>query len=220
MTNKCLCFCIFCVCVCVCVCVCRSGGWRKGENQWRIQRGIRNAPSFGPNSFIFKQFSANIWQNNRFFALISGVGASPLGNPGSATGHFLSRLKSLPAHFFPATRFPDRRLVCVMLLQMEHTHTPTHTDTHTDTHTQTHTHTPGGSRGGAASEAKICEHSQAESCEWSKRSRADSCALEAFEFLMLKYAFFHILETHFLSLLAASSTFQHQKLIKIVLQSI
>ena len=51
-------------------------------------------------------------------------------------------------------------------------------------------------RGGPASEAKSCRRSEA-SILW-LGSRARLRALEAFGFLMLKYAFSHILETLFL----------------------
>ena len=57
------------------------------------------------------------------------------------------------------------------------------------------------SRGAPASEAESCRRSGAESCERSKLSAAGVQghlrALEAFEFLVLKYAFSHILEPLF-----------------------
>ena len=49
---------------------------------WRIQGGGRDArPPWGPNSFIFMQFSAENLQNNPNL----GLGAPPRENPGSAT---------------------------------------------------------------------------------------------------------------------------------------
>ena len=55
---------------------------------------------------------------------------------------------------------------------------------------------PGFGQGGArTSEVKSCQCSKAESCERSKQSVARKQALEAFGFLMFKYAFSHILET-------------------------
>ena len=63
--------------------------------------------------------------------------------------------------------------------------------------------------GAPASEAKSCQCSKVESHEQSKPFVAGVQGplrvLEAFEFLMLKYAFSHILETLFLSFLTASS---------------
>ena len=56
-------------------------------------------------------------------------------------------------------------------------------------------------QGGPASEAKSCQSSGAESCEWSKlamaRVQGFYVGQEAFGFLLLKYAFSHILETLF-----------------------
>ena len=64
--------------------------------------------------------------------------------------------------------------------------------------------------GGPASEAESCRHSEAESRERSEHSaagvRARLRALEAFGFLMLKYAFSHILETPFLLFLTSILT--------------
>ena len=57
------------------------------------------------------------------------------------------------------------------------------------------------SRGGPASEAKSCRHSEVELCE-----RSELRGVEAFGFLMLKYAFSHILETLFLSFLTSILT--------------
>ena len=70
---------------------------------------------------------------------------------------------------------------------------------------------PGFGQGGApASETESCRHSEAESRERSKHSAAGSRArlraLEAFGFLMLKYAFSHILETLFLLFLTSILT--------------
>ena len=66
-------------------------------------------------------------------------------------------------------------------------------------------------KGGApASEAESCRHSEAESRERASilrpGSRARLRALEAFGFLMLKYAFSHILETLFLLFLTSILT--------------
>ena len=66
-------------------------------------------------------------------------------------------------------------------------------------------------KGGApASAAESCRRSEAESRERSEQyaagSRALKRALEAFGFLMLKYAFSHILETLFLSFLTSILT--------------
>ena len=61
-----------------------------------------------------------------------------------------------------------------------------------------------GQRGGPASEAESCRRSEA-SILW-LGSRACLRALEAFGFLMLKYAFSHILETLFLSFLTSILT--------------
>ena len=60
-------------------------------------------------------------------------------------------------------------------------------------------------KGGPASEAKSCRHSEV---ELRKRSelKASLRALEAFGFLMLEYAFSHILETLFLSFLTSILT--------------
>ena len=58
--------------------------------------------------------------------------------------------------------------------------------------------------GGPASEAESCRHSEA-SIPW-LGSRSRLRALEAFGFLMLKYAFSHILETLFLLFLTSIST--------------
>ena len=64
--------------------------------------------------------------------------------------------------------------------------------------------------GGPASEAESCRHSEAESRERSEHSAAGSRthlrAREAFGFLMLKYAFSHILETLFLLFLTSILT--------------
>ena len=63
--------------------------------------------------------------------------------------------------------------------------------------------------GAPASEAESCRHSEAESCERSEHSAArvqGPLALEAFGFLMLKYAFSHILETLFLLFLTSILT--------------
>ena len=63
---------------------------------------------------------------------------------------------------------------------------------------------PGFGQGGApASEAESCRHSEEESCEQSEQSVA---RVLAFGFLMLKYAFSHILETLFLSFLTSILT--------------
>ena len=59
-------------------------------------------------------------------------------------------------------------------------------------------------KGGPASEAESCPHSETESRKRSEQSAAR--ALEAFGFLMLKYAFSHILETLFLSFLTSILT--------------
>ena len=60
---------------------------------------------------------------------------------------------------------------------------------------------PGFCQGGPASEAKSCQSSGAESCEWSELSMARVQGLyvgpEPLGFLLLKYAFSHILETPF-----------------------
>ena len=48
-------------------------------------RGAPGTTPRGQNSFIFMQFSANIWQNNRLAHPPLAL-ALPLGNPGSATG--------------------------------------------------------------------------------------------------------------------------------------
>ena len=59
-----------------------------------------------------------------------------------------------------------------------------------------------GQGGGPGPEAESCRHSEAELCEQSEQFVAGVQgllkALEAFGFLMLKYAFSHILETLFL----------------------
>ena len=62
--------------------------------------------------------------------------------------------------------------------------------------------------GGPASEAESCRRSEAESRERSEHSAAGVHlrALEAFGFLMLKYAFSHILETLFLLFLTSILT--------------
>ena len=54
-------------------------------NHWRIQGGApgMRAPPWGPNSFIFMQFSAKMWK----IIAILGVGAPPGENPGSATAN-------------------------------------------------------------------------------------------------------------------------------------
>ena len=70
---------------------------------------------------------------------------------------------------------------------------------------------PGFGQGGApASEAESCRHSKAESRERSEHSAAGVQGplkgLEAFGFLMLKYAFSHILETLFLLFLTSILT--------------
>ena len=70
---------------------------------------------------------------------------------------------------------------------------------------------PGFGQGGApASEAESCRHSKAESHERSEHSAAGVQGplkgLEAFGFLMLKYAFSHILETLFLLFLTSILT--------------
>ena len=59
------------------------------------------------------------------------------------------------------------------------------------------------SRGGPASEAESCRHSRAYSCEQSELSVVGVQGL--LEFLMLKYAFSHILEPLFLSFLISTS---------------
>ena len=59
-------------------------------------------------------------------------------------------------------------------------------------------------KGGPASEAESCRRSKASNL-W-PGSRARLRALEAFGFLMLKYAFSHILETLFLSFLTSILT--------------
>ena len=61
-----------------------------------------------------------------------------------------------------------------------------------------------GQGGGPASGAESCRHSEASNL-W-PGSRAHLRALEAFGFLMLKYAFSHILETLFLSFLTSILT--------------
>ena len=65
-------------------------------------------------------------------------------------------------------------------------------------------------KGRAASKGKSCQHREAKSHKQSKpcaaKVQAHFRALEAFGFLMLKYAFSHILETPFLSCLKASLT--------------
>ena len=64
---------------------------------------------------------------------------------------------------------------------------------------------PGFGQGGApASEAESCRHSKASILRLG--SRAHLRALEAFGFLMLKYAFSHILETLFLLFLTSILT--------------
>ena len=64
---------------------------------------------------------------------------------------------------------------------------------------------PGFGQGGApASEAESCRHSEASIVR--PGSRALKRALEAFGFLMLKYAFSHILETLFLLFLTSILT--------------
>ena len=65
-----------------------------------------------------------------------------------------------------------------------------------------------GQGGGPASEAESCRRSKAESRERSEHSAAGVRlrALEAFGFLMLKYAFSHILETLFLLFLTSILT--------------
>ena len=53
---------------------------------WRIQGGTRDArPPLGPISFIFIQFLANIFSNNRFLAQTQGFAPPRPGNPGSTT---------------------------------------------------------------------------------------------------------------------------------------
>ena len=60
-------------------------------------------------------------------------------------------------------------------------------------------------KGGApASEAESCRHSEASILQLGSRARLR--ALEAFGFLMLKYAFSHILETLFLLFLTSILT--------------
>ena len=53
-------------------------------------------------------------------------------------------------------------------------------------------------RGGPASEPESYQHSEAESCEQSEQCVAGIQDLLRAQFLMFKYAFFHILETLFL----------------------
>ena len=60
------------------------------------------------------------------------------------------------------------------------------------------------SRGGPVSEAESCRHSKASILRSGSRARLR--ALEAFGFLMLKYAFSHILETLFLLFLTSILT--------------
>ena len=71
------------------------------------------------------------------------------------------------------------------------------------------------SSGGPASDAKSCWYSEAESHEWSKLSatRVQDLlkGLEAFGFLMRKYAFSYILETLFLSFLRSISSISTPK---------
>ena len=61
-----------------------------------------------------------------------------------------------------------------------------------------------GQGGGPASEAESCRRSEASILRPGSRARLR--ALEAFGFLMLKYAFSHILETLFLSFLTSILT--------------
>ena len=60
---------------------------------------------------------------------------------------------------------------------------------------------PGFRGGGAASKAESCQCSK-----WSHKSELISGQGPGLEFLMLKYAFSHILETLFFSFLTSSST--------------
>ena len=47
------------------------------------------------SNFIFMQFLAKIWPNNRFLLWTQGLVLSRLGNPGSATGYLTSYFKEI-----------------------------------------------------------------------------------------------------------------------------
>ena len=59
--------------------------WKLKWTQWRIRGGAVTHTPLGQNSFIFMEFSAKSWQNNRLEHPLQEL-VPPLENPGSTTG--------------------------------------------------------------------------------------------------------------------------------------